>query len=176
MAFQALFDASNGTPFKFENIGDSLEAYYMGSFDYEGDYGPTKKHVFKTETDDAVVVFGQRSLMQLLPSATVGAMLRVTLTGSKPAAKKGQQPMKLYKIEQDIKNTTHVAGVKTDADTTDAEYVNPSDEDAENADGPADEPQLPPARAPQAAAGKLPSQAAQDKVRELLNRGKVRSA
>ena len=175
MAFEALFDASNGTPFKFEDKGTVLEAYYMGSFDYEGDYGPTKKHVFKLEHDDsAVVVFGQRSLMQQLPEARVGAMLRITYTGDKPAAKKGQHPMKLFKIEQDLKNTTNVAGgVKTEttAQDEDTGYSNPSEENGEELDE-VEEPQLPRAAAPRTPAG-APNQAAANKVRELLNRGKA---
>lgn len=177
MAFEALFDATNATPFKFEEIGTILEAYYMGSFDYEGDYGPTKKHIFKTAADEPLVVFGQKNLMQQLPTAQVGAMLRVTYTGDKPAAKKGQHPMKLFKIEQDRKNTTDVVSVKTETAPIedDTGYANPSDDADEVEDTVIDEPVLPRAAAPRVP-GKLPSQASQDKVRELLARGKARTA
>ena len=42
MAFEPVFDASNATPFKFENMGDKIEGYYMGSFDYTGTTAPPK--------------------------------------------------------------------------------------------------------------------------------------
>jgi hypothetical protein len=130
MAFETVFDASNGTIFKFEKPGDTLEGYYMGSFDYEGDYGPTKKHAFSTEAG-AVVVFGQRNLLQLLPSVKPGVMIRVTYTEDLPPKKKGQQPMKLFKVEQDKKNTIEVGEVQheraaaadTDADLDDADLA-----------------------------------------------------
>lgn len=110
MAFKPVFDAGNAQVRKFESVGDSIEGYYMGSFDFEGDYGPNKKHVFQTAAG-AEVVFGQAHLKQLLPSVKPGTMVRITLTGELAAKKKGRQPMKMFKIEQDTENTTEVAGV-----------------------------------------------------------------
>lgn len=111
MAFETLFDASNATVYKFENKGDKLEGYYMGSFDHEGDYGPTKKHIFDTESG-AVVVFGQRHLMQTLPTVKAGTMVRITYNDDLAPKAKGRQPMKLFKFEQDRKNTKEVIGVE----------------------------------------------------------------
>lgn len=111
MAFETLFDASNATVFKFEERGAKLEGHYMGSFDFEGDYGPTKKHVFSTPTG-AVVIFGQRHLIQTLPTVKPGTMVRITYNDDLAPKAKGRQPMKLFKFEQDKKNTIEVAGVE----------------------------------------------------------------
>lgn len=121
MAFETLFDAGNASVKKFESIGDQIEGRYMGSFDFEGDYGPNKKHVFNT-SEGAVVVFGQAHLKQLLPLVKPGTMVRVTLTGEKAALKKGRHPMKLFTIEQDKTDFVEVAGVdfnKTDTSVAD---------------------------------------------------------
>lgn len=110
MAFETVFDASQASVYKFENKGDKMEGYYMGSFDHTGDYGPTKKHVFQTERG-AEVIFGQRHLMQQLPNIKAGTMVRITYTEDLAPKAKGRQPMKLFKFEQDRKNTIDVVGV-----------------------------------------------------------------
>lgn len=172
MAFEKLFDASNASPFKFEKKGDVLEGFYMGSFDYTGDYGPTKKHIFQT-SEGAVVIFGQRNLMQQLPSATVGATLRITYTGDKVSDKKGRQPMKLFQIEQDRKNKVEVVGVDLTPAEPQFEDSNESEDDVDTAE--ADE--VTPARAvaPRQPAA-APDAERQRKVQELLNRGRNKTA
>lgn len=125
MAFEPVFDASSATAFKFENKGDVLEGYYMGSFDYEGDYGPTKRHIFNTK-NGAVVVFGQRNLMQTLPSIKPGTMVRITYTDEKITAK-GRAPMKVFNFEQDRSERIHVSGV--DFTKTDEEFTSSGDDD-----------------------------------------------
>lgn len=110
MAFEKVFDAGQATVKKFENVGDKIEGYYMGSFDFEGDYGLTKKHVFQTE-NGAELVFGQRHLIQQLPTIKPGTMVRVVYTEDLAPKKKGQHPMKLFSFEQDKKNTIDVVGV-----------------------------------------------------------------
>lgn len=110
MAFEPVFDASQAKVFKFENKGDKMEGYYMGSFDHTGDYGPTKKHVFQTERG-AEVIFGQRHLMQQLPAIVPGTMVRITWTDELAPKAKGRAAMKLFKFEQDRKNTIEVKGV-----------------------------------------------------------------
>ena len=125
MAFEPVFDASSATAFKFENKGDVLEGYYMGSFDYEGDYGPTKRHMFNTK-QGAVVVFGQRNLMQTLPSIKAGTMVRITYNEDKITAK-GRAPMKVFGFEQDRKDTVLVSGV--DFTKTDEEFAGSGDDD-----------------------------------------------
>ncbi len=132
MAFEKVFDAGQAAIRKFEVIGDKIEGYYMGSFDFEGDYGPTKKHVFQTE-NGAEVVFGQRHLIQQLPTIKPGTMVRVTYTENLPPKKKGQQPMKLFLFEQDKKNTIDVVGAD------DAWSAENSEESSDVADAPLDE-------------------------------------
>lgn len=129
MAFEDVFDAGQATPKKFESIGDFIEGYYMGTFDFEGDYGPSKKHVFQTEKG-AEVVFGQRHLIQQLPTIKPGTMVRVTYTEDLPPKKKGQHPMKLFRFQQDKKNTIDVVGVDTSwtAPEDDGQDAPPSDE------------------------------------------------
>ncbi len=125
MAFEPVFDAGNAQVRKFESVGDTVEGYYMGSFDFDGDYGPTKRHVFQTESG-AEIIFGQAHLKQLLPTVKPGTMVRITMTGELAPKKKGQHPMKLFKIEQDKKNTIEVSGVDftpTDDSASDADDV-----------------------------------------------------
>lgn len=178
MAFEKLFDASNATPFKFEKKGATLEGYYMGSFDYEGDYGPTKKHIFNTAAG-AVVLFGQRNLMQQLPAAKVGAMTRITYTSDRDSGK-GKAPMKLFSIEQDRGNKVEVIGVDlTPTDTVDEDAgsfsaLDTEETDADDYESAIDE--APPARtvAPKRAAV-APDAERQRKVQELLSRGRAKT-
>lgn len=155
MAFETLFDASNATVFKFDNKGDELVGYYMGSFDHEGDYGPTKKHIFDT-ANGAVCVFGQRNLIQTLPTVKPGTMVRLTYTSDLEPKAKGRQPMKLFKFEQDRKNTREVAGVELEAtaaaDVANYEPIDTSEDDALDTVAPAraSRPTIP-ARTPSAA-------------------------
>lgn len=167
MAFERVFDASNGSVYKFEQVGDILEGYFMGSFDYEGDYGPTKKHTFKTEKGP-VVIFGQRSLMQQLPSVKPGVMVRITYANDLPPKKKGQSPMKLFTIEQDKKNTTEVTG---EADSTyDASESQDGDPTADDLQP--DEIQVARPQAPRAAAA-VPNGDAQKRIQELARSRKA---
>jgi hypothetical protein len=167
MAFEKVFDASNGSVFKFEDVGSVLEGYYMGSFDYEGDYGPTKKHTFKTETG-AVVIFGQRSLMQQLPSVKPGVMVRITYANDLPPKKKGQQPMKLFVIEQDKKNVTEVTGEADNAyEASDSQDGDPMADDAAPDEIQAQRPTAPRIPAPAASAE------SQKRVQDLLRNRKA---
>lgn len=174
MAFEKLFDASNAAPFKFESKGTVLEGYFMGSFEHNGDYGKTKKHIFKT-AQGAVVVFGQTNLMQQLPSAVVGAMTRITYKDDKLSDKKGRHPMKLFEIEQDKKEKIDVVGV--DLTPTESYDDNTDDVDAEtdvDSDDAVDEAPPAKAQAPKKPAV-APDAERQRKVQELLNRGKSKT-
>jgi hypothetical protein len=97
MAWNRKSDTS-GEQFKFENKGQQLTGYYLGSVDHEGDYGPTKKHLFKTQ-EGVKVVFGQKHLTDLLAGETVGVLMRVTFSDTKKG-KKGN-PMKIYTLDVD---------------------------------------------------------------------------
>ncbi len=98
MAFKRKTDTGSGDQFKFETIGQKLTGYYLGSFDHDGEYGPTKKHVFKTQSG-LKVVFGQTHLTQLLDGEKAGTLMRVTFSSEKKA-KKGN-PMKMYDLDID---------------------------------------------------------------------------
>ena len=164
MAFEQIFDASNASPFKFEGVGAILEGYYMGSYDYTGDYGPTKKHVFNTK-QGAVVVFGQRNLMQQLPSVTTGVMVRITYTGDLAPKAKGRAAMKLFKIEHDKDNTVSVAGVNLEK-TEEPSYETVDEDGPGEQEEPLDVIQPAAPKAPARAVA--PPQANQDRVRALL--------
>lgn len=162
MAFETLFDASNATVFKFEAKGDVLEGYYMGSFDHEGDYGPTKKHIFDTK-NGAICVFGQRNLIQTLPTVKPGTMVRITYTDELAPKAKGRQPMKLFKFEQDRKNVREVAGIELTPAADDL-----GNWDTVDADTPTDE--APPTRATRPATpARTPSAETQASVRAALS-------
>lgn len=172
MAFKKVVAANNATVVKFENIGDVIEGYYLGSFDHVGDYGPTKKHLFQTKTG-TVVVFGQKNLTDELPKFPVGSSLRVIYTSSLAPTKKGRHPMKLFEFEKD--DTDNMDMTSVDVSTTEEPQF--SDEGAETsgeAETPPDE--VPPAR-PQAPAApaRAPSLQAQQNVKNTLaNKGQRR--
>lgn len=88
--FKVKHSGSNGDVFKFREVGDQLVGVYLGSREHSGEYGPTKKHLFSTESGGKVV-FGQKILMDELTSAEVGHRLRITYTGL-------QKKMKLFEI------------------------------------------------------------------------------
>lgn len=98
MAFRRKQDVGSGDAFKFEKVGQSLTGFYLGSFDHDGEYGPSKKHVFKTPKG-LKVVFGQTHLTRLLEGEAAGTLMRVSYTGDKKM-KKGN-PMKEYSLEID---------------------------------------------------------------------------
>ncbi len=177
MGFERIFDASNASPFKFEGKGSVLEGYFMGSFDYQGDYGPTKKHVFQTKRG-AEVVFGQRNLLQQLPSVKPGTMVRITYTGDLESTKKGRQPMKLFTIEHDRGNTIEVVGVELNSPQEPEEVSSYDSNEEVSLDN--DEEALdtaPAARAtPPRRPAQAPSAASQAKVQELLNRSRNKTA
>lgn len=173
MAYETLFDASNATPVKFEKQGDSVEGYFMGSADHTGDYGPTKKHIFKTE-QGAVVIFGQRNLMQQLPTAKVGWKTLITYTGDKPSAKKGFHAMKLFVIKQDPKDTIEVAGVDLTPTENTENYAPNVDNNYEADESDVDLPEVEAAPLPRAVAPRVPAKAPDNatklKMQELLNK------
>ncbi len=168
MGFEKVFDAQNGTVFKFEEKGAVLEGHYMGSFDFEGDYGPTKRHVFSTD-QGAVIVIGQRHLIQTLPTIKVGTMVRITYDSDLPPKKKGQQPMKLFGFEQDKKNCIDVAEAEAAATEFGSTEPDELDETDPDADEPAPLDEAPPARAkPPQRAAQAPSAERQRAVQDLL--------
>ncbi len=102
MAFKRKTDTTSGEQYKFDAVGQQLTGYYLGSHDHDGDYGPTKKHLFKT-AKGVKVVFGQRHLTDLLAGEAIGTLMQITYVGDKKM-KKGN-PMKQYTLDIDTDNT-----------------------------------------------------------------------
>jgi hypothetical protein len=132
MGFKKKIDTGQGEQFKFEKIGDQLEGYYVGSFDFEGDYGPTKKHCFQT-SEGLAVVFGQTHLTQLLEGVEPSVLVRITLEGEKKPTKKGRRPMKLFGLEYDEEQRMDIgmvaAGASSGAQEPE-EYTEGSEEES----------------------------------------------
>lgn len=178
MAFKKKLDSGSGEVVKFDSIGQSITGYYGGSFDYQGDYAPTKKHLFKLDTDGTlVVVFGQTHLIGLLEGIVPGTLVRVTHTGVAPAKKKGQHPMKLFEVEYDDENVIDPSDMQASAeDNGEPDYEQEAAEEepapAPVSARPASRPALA-SRAPVAAAASkpaatAPSSEARARVQALL--------
>lgn len=186
MAFKRKTDTSGGDQFKFERVGQQITGHYLGSFDFEGDYGPTKKHLFKT-AKGIKVVFGQRHLTELLEGETVGQLVQVTYVKDIASKKKGYKPMKSFTLdiddenvldESEIPENLDTAGETVDDDNTETEEVDAAADDepsdVEEEEEPMDEVKTPPARrAAPPAAVKGPSAANRSKVEQLLKSRKA---
>lgn len=153
MAFIRKQDGGGGSIFKFETKGQSLTGVYLGSVDFEGDYGPTKKHSFKTE-DGIKVVFGQAMLTDLLQGEE-GKLVLITYASDK-ASKKGR-PTKMYTLDVDSE-------YEASEDDMAAYAEDPSEQD----DTPADEVVTAPAS--NKLAGRAPGASQKATVAALLNR------
>ncbi len=167
MAFIRKQDTTSGDQFKFETPGTALIGVYLGSFPHEGDYGPTKKHLFKTEKG-IKVVFGQKHLSDLLENETAGSLVRVTFTESKKMRK--GNPMKMYTLDIDNEYQADPSEVESyvEAATAGADDDSLSDDDT-----PADEVVTEPVKAKVVA--RAPSAEAQARVQALLARNKKAS-
>jgi hypothetical protein len=102
MAFEKDNEMS-GEFFKFTNIGDSLTGVYLGSFPFNGKYGPTTKLIFKTQEGLKAVV-PSKVLSDWADTKTPGQLVRITYSASKPS--KQGNPTKLFDFEVD---TSYVA-------------------------------------------------------------------
>lgn len=125
MAFIKKVDTGSGDIFKFENPGQNLTGIYLGSFEFQGDFAPTYKHLFKTDKGIKTVI-GQTHLTSLLGDVQVGSLVRVTFAGTKKG-KKGN-PMKTYELEIDDEYVADAADVAA------AQSAANSDEDADDGD------------------------------------------
>lgn len=163
MAFKKKQDVTSGEQFKFENEGDTLTGYYLGSFAHEGDYGPTKKHLFKTEKG-IKVVFGQTHLTQLLEGEPQGILVRVTYENSKKMRK--GNPMKMYAL--DIDSECVLDGVSVSNSVSDANTG--SDEEEDDVSNYEQEEEVHTAIAKPTLSAKAPNAAQQQKVNDLLAR------
>lgn len=166
MAFRRKQDTSGGEQFKFENKGDSLTGVYLGTFDFDGEYGPGKKHLFKTDKG-IKVVFGQTHLTQLLEGESSGKLMRVIFDDTKKTGK-GRNPMKIYALEIDDEYEASEDEVNSAVEAANSEDDEP--QDAEEDETPADEVKTPPVKAKPAATA--PSASSQQRVKDLLARAK----
>jgi len=160
MAFKRKADSSQGEQFKFSAIGDSITGVYLGSHDFEGDYGPTKKHLFKTDSG-IKVIFGKKQLTELLAGEKTGQLMRVTYDSDKKMAK-GRAPLQLYTVDIDDEYQA------SEDEVTEAVAAAEEGEDYD-AEDEAEVETAPVKAKPRAAAPDASRQAA---VQALLNRGK----
>lgn len=172
MAFRRKQDIGSGEIFSFEKVGQKITGYYLGTFDHEGNYGPTKKHVFKTEKG-IKVVFGQTHLTQLLEGEEKGKLVQVTYVSDKKM-KKGN-PMKMYTLDIDDEQAldpNEIPDSVEEAVEPEDDYAD--DEPAEDEDDapPADEVKTAPARNLQA---KGSSASSAERAKEILNRRRAAS-
>lgn len=165
MGFKRKTDTSGGEQFKFETIGQKLTGFYLGSVEHNGEYGPTKKHLFKTK-QGIKVVFGQTHLTSLLEGEVPGSLMLVTYESNKKVRK--GNPMKMYTLDIDVDNQLDsseiVAGVDAATSQEQDEYSDESEDIS------IDEVSTAPAKSlPRAAA---PSAAARAATNDLLNRNR----
>jgi hypothetical protein len=97
MAFKEKLDSGGGDSVKFNKIGDTVTGVYLGSQPVpEGKYGPTTKHLFKTEEGMRTVWAKPNSQLGNLLSGEEGNELKVTFAESKPSGK--GNPQKIFKV------------------------------------------------------------------------------
>lgn len=168
MAFERKADTTQGEVFKFENPGDSITGYYLGSVDHEGDYGPTKKHVFKTPKG-VKVCFGQRHLSDLLSDETPGFLVRVTFESTKKTGK--GKPMKVFTMDVDRDQRTEEGLL--DAASDDSSSITYGDDPVEET--PFDEIKTAPAKSYPAPASSDAANRAKIQA-ELARRSKAKTA
>lgn len=150
MAFKRKTDTGSGEQFKFERVNQKLTGYYLGSFDHDGEYGPTKKHVFKTPKG-IQVVFGQTHLTQLLDGERPGPLMQVTYTGDKKTGK--GKPMKQYTLDIDADQMLDSDEIPASSDEVESgteevyggaeDDTPPEDENEEEESQPEEEPAAP---------------------------------
>lgn len=172
MAFKRKQDTSSGDLFKFETVGQQLTGYYLGSFDYDGEYGPTKRHLFKTKKGTKVVM-GQKHLTDLLADEKPGVLVQVTYESDKKV-KKGN-PMKVYTLDIDDEQTLSADEIPSEIESAEEpdNYDDTEPTEVEEEEEQLDEVKTAPK--PIAAAAKAPSPAARAKVNEILNRRRAAS-
>jgi len=163
----------------------SVEGYFIGSRQVDSAMSKTGKayiHVLKT-ADGNTGVWGKTDLDRKLDGAVVGAMTRLTFTGTRPATKPGLKPMFKFKVEQDLKDVIEVSNFETQVANDDAPeategYAEGYDGDEASVDSDeyaTDEVVAARPTAPRTAA-KTPDLAQQEKVKKLLSGTRTRSA
>lgn len=144
MAFRTKVDG--GEAYKFEKVGQRLEGYYLGSKEFDGDYGPTLVHLFQRKDGVVNSIIGQGHLTRLLADEEPSKYMRVTYTGTKKG-KKGH-PMKVYQLEvddTDLLDSSSLAQIHESLAASAAAEDEIVDDEVSDDEAPADE--IKPARA-----------------------------
>ena len=100
-------DFANDEKFKFEEEGDTLEGYYLGSetFEYEGD--ELTKHRVRRDDGKTVSFIGGSVLNNELPGIPVGSLVRIERGADKKL--KGGKHMATYQIDYDDEDCIDVS-------------------------------------------------------------------
>jgi hypothetical protein len=107
MAMKALNKGSSDeTRIRLENVGDTLEGYYVGtdSFDYKGD--TLTKQLFQNDDGDTISIIGSKTLNEDLAEVAKGIRVRITY-GGKATSKNGRKYHK-YAVEFDDEDRREV--------------------------------------------------------------------
>lgn len=161
-------NSQQGEVFKFENPGDTLKGYYLGTQEAEGKYGPCLKHLFKTDSG-VKVTFGSKGLNDLLEGEKPGTLAEIVYTHDQQGKDKKKAAMKMFDstwYDSDVLDSSEVSESVNAANSEDEEDYDDEPADIADEEVPADEVRTAPARSvPRASA---PSSAQQRKVQELL--------
>lgn len=117
MAFKPVANSGGGDIIKFDTPGTQVTGIYLGAQDFpDGKWGPTVKHIFKTDTGIKVAFFKTNSQPgELMTNATAGQLVRLTFTKTK-ASKNGGNPQKIYSLDIDYEYTASPEDLTTDED------------------------------------------------------------
>ncbi len=176
MAYQTKFDGSTDTTIQLGGKNKdgtpnptSLEGYFLGSKDTDGDFGPGKLHLFQTK-EGTIGVWGKSRLNGLLTKDIIGQMTLVTFTGMIAPTKKGRRPAYGYKVQHDTSNTIDVGDLNLNAASAGGADEGSEDEELASV-GFASSDSYHQTAEPRVAAA-VPNAARQAQVQALLNKNK----
>lgn len=121
MAFKDKLDSGGGDIIKFNKIGDTAVGVYLGSkLDLEGKFGPTLKHVLKTDGGMGTIFAKPNSQLSSMLSGEEGNKIKITFSETKPSGK--GNPTKIYKvaIDDSFKRLAPEYLLQTDSEDSDS--------------------------------------------------------
>lgn len=106
---------TGATPFKFEDKGDTLKGYYLGTTEKTINDAPAKEHTYKT-ADGVVAVLGQSNILKQYENngITPGTYVELRFTGDHVKLSGGRK-MKVYDVDYDKENTIDPSTVSIEA-------------------------------------------------------------
>ena len=135
MAYKKALDLSADTTIQLGAPGNptSIEGYYLGAKEIDGDYGVGKLHIFHTAKGN-VGVWGKSNSNRILTLDRVGQMCMLSFTGM-GKAQKGRKPPYTYELQYDSDNTIDVGGLvaNANADAAASSYDDDASDDSEAA-------------------------------------------